>query len=34
MDGKGTFLAVGIGGFKGRALRDGDVVRASPRGAS
>jgi antagonist of KipI len=26
MDGRGTFLAVGIGGFKGRALRDGDVV--------
>lgn len=25
--GKGTFLAAGVGGFKGRPLRDGDVLR-------
>ena len=28
MGGKGTFLAAGIGGFQGRALRDGDVLRS------
>jgi antagonist of KipI len=27
MDGRGTFLAAGIGGFQGRSLRDGDVLR-------
>jgi antagonist of KipI len=30
MGGKGTFLAAGIGGFKGRSLRDGDVIRSVP----
>jgi antagonist of KipI len=30
MGGKGTFLAAGIGGFQGRALRDGDVLRSIP----
>jgi antagonist of KipI len=30
MGGRGTFLAAGIGGFEGRALRDGDVVRSLP----
>jgi antagonist of KipI len=29
--GKGTFLAAGVGGFKGRPLRDGDVI--SPLGS-
>ncbi|HEY1792335.1 MAG TPA: biotin-dependent carboxyltransferase family protein [Opitutaceae bacterium] len=28
MDGRGTFLAAAIGGFQGRALRDGDVLHA------
>jgi antagonist of KipI len=30
MGGRGTFLAAGIGGFKGRALRDGDTVPTVP----
>jgi antagonist of KipI len=30
MGGKGTFLAAGIGGFQGRALRDGDAIRSVP----
>jgi antagonist of KipI len=30
MDGRGTFLAAGIGGFKGRALREGDAVPCVP----
>jgi antagonist of KipI len=30
MGGRGTFLAAGIGGFQGRALRDGDIVRRVP----
>ncbi|HEY4989932.1 MAG TPA: biotin-dependent carboxyltransferase family protein [Opitutaceae bacterium] len=28
MGGRGTYLAAGLGGFKGRALRDGDVLRS------
>jgi antagonist of KipI len=31
LDGRGTFLAAGLGGFQGRALRDGDRI---PVGAS
>jgi antagonist of KipI len=30
MGGRGTYLAVGIGGFQGRALRDGDTIRSLP----
>jgi antagonist of KipI len=30
MGARGTFLAAGIGGFHGRALRDGDVIRSVP----
>jgi antagonist of KipI len=30
MGGRGTFLAAGIGGFNGRSLRDGDVIRSIP----
>ena len=30
LGGRGTFLAAGIGGFHGRALREGDVVRLMP----
>jgi antagonist of KipI len=30
MGGRGTFLAAGLGGFHGRALRDGDTVRLMP----
>jgi antagonist of KipI len=30
LGGRGTFLAAGLGGFHGRALRDGDVVRILP----
>jgi antagonist of KipI len=30
MGSRGTFLAAGIGGYKGRALRDGDVIRSVP----
>ena len=30
MGGRGTFLAAGIGGFKGRSLRDGDVLTCVP----
>jgi len=29
MGGRGTFLAAGLGGFQGRALREGDIVRLS-----
>ncbi len=30
MGGRGTFLPGGFGGFEGRALRDGDVIRSVP----
>jgi antagonist of KipI len=30
MGARGTFLAAGIGGYHGRALRDGDVLRSVP----
>ncbi len=30
MGGRGTLLSAGIGGFRGRALRDGDVLRSVP----
>jgi antagonist of KipI len=30
LGGRGTFLAAGLGGFGGRALRSGDVVRSVP----
>jgi len=30
MGGRGTLLSAGIGGFQGRALRDGDVLRSVP----
>jgi antagonist of KipI len=30
MGGRGTLLAAGIGGFKGRSLRDGDVILSVP----
>jgi antagonist of KipI len=32
MGGRGTFLAAGLGGFHGRALRDGDVIRSIDSG--
>ncbi|HEY1763855.1 MAG TPA: biotin-dependent carboxyltransferase family protein [Opitutaceae bacterium] len=32
LDGRGTFLAAGLGGFKGRALREGDVLAVGPSG--
>jgi antagonist of KipI len=32
MDGRGTFLAAGFGGFQGRPLRDGDVLGSIPVG--
>jgi antagonist of KipI len=32
LGGRGTFLAAGIGGFNGRALRDGDVLLTGPSG--
>jgi antagonist of KipI len=34
MGGRGTFLAAGFGGFQGRPLRDGDVIRAAAPGLS
>jgi antagonist of KipI len=30
LDGRGTFLAAGLGGFQGRALREGDRVPVAP----
>lgn len=30
LGGRGTYLAAGFGGFRGRALRDGDVLRLLP----
>ncbi len=30
MGGRGTFLPAALGGFEGRALRDGDVIRSVP----
>jgi antagonist of KipI len=32
LGGRGTYLAAGFGGFAGRALREGDVVRLTPSG--
>jgi antagonist of KipI len=32
LGGRGTYLAARIGGFGGRALRDGDVLRSAPSG--
>jgi antagonist of KipI len=30
LDGRGTYLAAGLGGFNGRALQSGDVLRSAP----
>jgi antagonist of KipI len=32
LGGRGTFMAAALGGFEGRALRNGDVLRSAPSG--